>query len=125
MLDTMNRLMPKSSRLTTSSVRALALVLAAGLGLGLGACVEDSEGDPVPLDVQVACKSYCRQATDCNDKVVEDDCREDCYDNMNDCQADEQNEAVDDLQNCADESCNDFTACTIGAGLQCSFGIDI
>jgi hypothetical protein len=36
---------------------------------------------------------------------------------------DEQEAALDDLDECAEDSCNDFLACTIGAGAECVFGI--
>ena len=96
-----------------------ALVVVAGgtAGVVVGAC-EDGE-----LREEITCNQYCRQAHDCDDSIDRDQCEEDCEDAVSDCQDDEKAEALDDLDNCANESCNDFGACTVGAGLQCTFGI--
>ncbi len=84
------------------------------------ACEREGTGD---IRINATCRDYCNQAADCNDDIDVDDCRADCESTMEDCQADEQEEALDDLDDCAVESCNEFGACTIGAGLQCSFGL--
>ncbi len=96
-----------------------------GLGLGLmaaqlNACERDGTGD---LRIGRTCSDYCDTAVSCNDEVDEDACKSDCEDAMNDCMADDQEAALDDLDECAEDSCNDFLACTIGAGAECVFGI--
>lgn len=88
--------------------------------LSAQACEREGTGD---LRINATCRDYCKQATACDDSVDVDDCRDDCEATMGDCQADEQENALDDLDNCATDSCSEFGACTIGAGLQCTFGI--
>lgn len=99
-----------------------------GLLVGLSyACAEDDDGglfDGVSdLRISNACEDYCDQARTCSDDVDVDECRANCEDNMHDCMADEQKQAVEDVEDCSAEACNEFLGCTIGAGLQCSFGI--
>jgi hypothetical protein len=93
------------------------------LGLALAqlqACERDGTGD---FRIEQTCEDYCAQAKTCNDDLDEDACIENCTNTMDDCMADEQEEALDDLDTCGNESCDDFAACTIGAGLECAFGI--
>jgi hypothetical protein len=42
---------------------------------------------------------------------------------MDDCMANDQEDALDDLGGCAEDSCDDVAGCTIGAGLECVFGL--
>lgn len=84
------------------------------------ACEREGTGD---IRINATCRDYCKQAAECNDDIDVDDCRSDCESTMEDCQADEQEQALDDLDDCAVESCDEFGLCTIGAGLQCSFGL--
>lgn len=102
--------------------RALLLV---GLVLGgsLGVACSGEDDDPTPLNVRIACGNYCQQRADCNDEFEVDECETRCKDTMRDCQADEQDEAVRDLNGCSEESCDDVVTCAIGAGTQCFFGI--
>jgi len=103
------------------------LLFAAGLAVG---CT--SEGDDNTEDggtdntsrIASTCQSYCAKAKTCDDdgKTVEQ-CVADCKANLGDCMVDEQSQTLDDLDGCAAESCDDFGGCTIGAGLQCTFGI--
>ena len=88
------------------------------MGIALSSC--DSTGE---IREEFSCARYCNQAEDCNDEVDVDECKSDCEDAVSNCQEDEKDHALDDLENCAMESCDDFAACTIGAGLQCTFGI--
>lgn len=78
------------------------------------------EGDD-PLDGP--CQEYCEQRNVCDGDVDIESCRQDCVDAAQDCQADEKEEALDDIDACADESCDEIAACTVGAGLQCYLGI--
>jgi hypothetical protein len=100
--------------------RTTSLLVAVGLALGvtLGAC--NGTGD---TRIKFTCKDYCAKAAECDDGVDEDDCVDNCRDDMEDCMSDEQEQALDDLDSCSEESCDDFLGCTIGAGLQCTFGI--
>jgi hypothetical protein len=104
-----------------------AFLFAAGLAVG---CTTDGEGDDEDggtdntARIASTCQSYCAKAQTCDDDdgTVEQ-CVADCKANLGDCMVDEQGAALDDLDGCAAESCDDFGACTIGAGLQCTFGI--
>ena len=101
--------------------RPLLLILGLGLGLALGACTDlDGTGD---LRTQISCENYCEQAKECNDNVDAQDCIDRCLGSVDDCMADEQEQALDQLDDCATESCNDFAGCTIEAGAQCYFGL--
>lgn len=103
------------------NIPRLSILIGTLLGAALAqACERDGTGN---IRTNATCRDYCKQAAECNDSVDEEDCRNDCEDKMDDCMSDEQENALDDLDNCAMESCNDFGACTIGAGLQCTFGI--
>lgn len=97
----------------------------AWIGVFLGAalaqaCERNGTGN---IRINGTCRDYCQQAHECNDDVDVDDCRSDCENTMEDCMSDEQEEALDDLDDCATQSCDEFGTCTIGAGLQCSFGL--
>jgi len=96
----------------------LGIALALALGVSIGAC--NGTGD---TRIKLTCKDYCAKAAECDDEVDEDDCVADCRDTMQDCMADEQEQALDDLDACGEESCDDFLGCSIGAGIQCTFGI--
>lgn len=114
---------------TTAGMKTHHGILALFLGLGLGYGCGDGDGDGDLIDgvsdirISSACNDYCSQAQDCDDEVDYDDCVSDCESSMMDCMADEQEQAVEELEGCAEESCDDFGVCTIGAGLQCTFGI--
>lgn len=97
-----------------------ALLLGAVLG-----CNDDDGGQAGVDDaeLQSTCQAYCDHARTCDDEVVIASCVQKCKDRMSDCMADEQSAALDDLNRCATEGCDDFTGCTIGAGLQCTFGL--
>jgi hypothetical protein len=98
------------------------LLVLAGLGLAQGAVAcADEPGET--LTAKIDCKNYCRQAESCNGDINQAECEHDCQDALNECQADEVDEAQDRLNECAQETCDDFTACTIDAGAQCYFGI--
>jgi hypothetical protein len=100
------------------------------LGLAMG-CEDDSSNDSNDDDggmdntarIAATCQSYCNKAHTCDDEEVVEACVADCKSDLGDCMVDEQGDALDDLDDCAAESCDDFGACTIGAGLQCTFGI--
>ncbi|MEZ4239136.1 MAG: hypothetical protein R3F59_23885 [Myxococcota bacterium] len=105
---------------------ALTLGTFALLGtLTLAACDPDGDGDTdiLPDPIESSCSNYCEQRNVCDDEVNVDSCTADCVENANNCQADEQEQALDELDVCAEESCDDIAACTIGAGLECYFGI--
>lgn len=74
-------------------------------------------------ELNATCQDYCDQAKVCDADTAVDQCIIDCKDRLGDCMVDEQSQAVDDLKECADKSCDEFTGCTIGAGLQCTFGL--
>ncbi len=96
----------------------LSAVLFGGLSMVAGfACSETG-----PHRIEKTCEDYCAKAAECSDEVSESDCVADCKDSIGDCMADEQAEALDDLDSCAADSCDDFIGCTIGAGLACTFG---
>ncbi|PRQ08694.1 hypothetical protein [Enhygromyxa salina] len=104
----------------------LVLALAAVAGLTFGACKpgEKDTDEPGPsFDVQNSCKDYCRQAKMCDDSINEQNCRDNCNTAMKSCQADEQKQAINRLDECGKESCGDFVGCTVDVGAQCVFGI--
>ena len=107
---------------------AAAMLCAASPGCGdddHNSSVSDSavdDGDNA-ADIQSTCEDYCAKAHTCDDSKTVEQCVADCKADLGDCMADEQSQVLDDLDACADKACNDFTGCTIGAGLQCTFGI--
>lgn len=103
-------------------VRPLVLVLAGAASLAVGACKED-EVDGDDAQIKSSCESYCEQAKLCNQDINEQNCINDCRNAVGNCMADEVDLALDKLQGCAKEACDDFTACTIDAGAQCYFGL--
>lgn len=87
--------------------------------LMLSGCADELED----LDISSTCSAYCAQAAECDGDVDRDECEDNCVDAVNDCPTDDIDPVLDDLDSCADETCDDFAACTIGAGLECHFGI--
>lgn len=100
--------------------KATLYAVATLVGMAVGACEREGTGD---ARIALTCADYCQKAADCDDEVDVDECKDDCKDAMEDCMDDEQEEALDDLDACAEDSCDDFLGCTIGAGLECTFGI--
>jgi hypothetical protein len=98
------------------------MLLLAGLFM-LQQSVACSDEPSDTLTAEVDCESYCRQAQMCNGDVNQAECESDCKDALDDCQVDEVDEAQDRLNECAKETCDDFTSCTIDAGAQCYFGL--
>jgi hypothetical protein len=114
---------------TNESFRAfgpLLLALAAVTGIALGACNNDDDGDQsgTAIHVRNACEEYCSHAKECDDDRDEQKCYDRCTERMNNCQADEQDAALDKLDSCAKESCDDFLGCRVNVGAKCIFGID-
>lgn len=109
------------------ALRPLLISFAAVAGLTVGACTDDAEGDyddgPVSMEVQTACDTYCAKSLECEPDRDEQDCRDGCYDAMSSCAADQQNQALTQLEMCAQETCDDFLGCTISAGAECFFGL--
>ncbi|HEY8378490.1 MAG TPA: hypothetical protein VIK91_18475 [Nannocystis sp.] len=100
-------------------------LLLALVGASFG-CREDADapgGVVTTAEIKTACESYCARAKACDVNTDLSMCLDDCRDRMADCMQDEQRQAVDDLTDCSAETCDEFTRCAIGAGLQCSFGI--
>lgn len=114
------------TKLQTSfrAIRPLLLVIAAVSGVVVGACKEgDGDESDAPAEIQTACEAYCAKAAQCNDETNLDKCQKNCVDAMTDCMVDELDEALAKLEQCADESCDDFIGCTINVGAQCIFGL--
>lgn len=102
---------------------ALAAIFCVGLG-----CSNDSDnsgggGGASDQEVLATCQSYCDKALVCDSDVDADDCVTKCQDRLGECMADEQHQTLDDLDVCAAKACDKFNTCTIGAGLQCVFGL--
>jgi len=95
---------------------ALSLIATALLSPAVGCSVDE-------IKTEIDCFSYCRQAAECDGDVDRDACEQDCEDTLNDCMADEKEAAQDQLDECSESSCDEFTGCTIEAGAQCFFGI--
>ena len=110
-----------------------AMTLFAVLAVGAPGCGDDAAGDDTAVTaadtgsnasrIQSTCDSYCEKENICNDNGTVEQCVADCKAQLGDCMADEQSQVLDELNDCAAESCNEFGACTFGAGLQCTFGI--
>lgn len=73
--------------------------------------------------VTTVCADYCAQLAMCDDETDVEACEADCADAAGNCQADEQEQALDELEVCAAESCDDILVCTVGASLECYLGI--
>lgn len=113
----------RSRRPFAGAIALFGLLTAGAVGF---ACGEDDDGDDnyeLPFKVATACSDYCERRADCDDEVSRNACEDRCTDTMRDCQADEQDQAVDDLDLCAAESCDDVLKCAVGAGSQCYFGL--
>lgn len=100
-------------------------VLAALLCASMGCGEEESAGGGVvsTAEIKNSCEAYCARARQCDESTDLLQCVSDCRGRMADCMQDEQRQAVDDLSDCATETCGEFTRCAIGAGLQCTFGL--
>ncbi len=106
---------------------AYRFALAAAFCTGL-CCNNDNDDDgggggATDQEVMTTCKKYCDQAQVCDGDVEAGECLVKCQDRLGDCMADEQSQTLDDLETCSLKACDDFKGCTIGAGLQCVFGI--
>jgi hypothetical protein len=96
--------------------RITSLLLAGCFGVTLGACGPHSE-----YRINKVCKRYCQRVFDCNDNTDYEDCVDTCIDDANGCESDSDVEvALDILDDCAAESCNDVGACTLEAWLECN-----
>jgi hypothetical protein len=106
------------------NARRLFTVLLVSAGLGL-ACDDSGDDDGGGDEGRIAstCQTYCAKAHTCDDDKTVEQCVADCKAQLGDCMADEQDQVLDDLDSCAADACDEFTGCTIGAGLQCTFGI--
>lgn len=109
---------------------AYRIALAAALCAAVGCKNDDNDKDHdnstgavSASELNATCQDYCDQAKVCDANVAADKCVSDCKDKLGDCMVDEQSQAVDDLKSCAARACDEFTGCTIGAGLQCTFGL--
>jgi len=109
-------------------IKPLLFAFAAMAGVALGACKEDDAEEydtGATLEVKGSCADYCSAARACDDERDEKECTMKCIDRMTDCQVDEQAAALDRLDACTNESCDDFFGCTVNVGAQCIFGIDL
>lgn len=110
----------KSPRNLAFYLRPLVLVIAGASAMAVGACQEEGN---LSYFGELDCKNYCDRKKDCNDNTDVDKCVDNCIDRMSNCQADEQQEALDQLASCQEVACNEFTGCSIDAGLTCYFGL--
>lgn len=104
---------------------ALATTFCFCFNLGCNKNDDNSSGGGGASDQEVmtTCKTYCDQAQVCDGDVQAGECLTKCQDRLGDCMADEQSQTLEDLESCSAMACDDFKKCTIGAGLQCVFGI--
>ena len=94
-----------------------------GLFLGLGAaqlvaCGSQSD-DPRAI---TTCRDFCERSNQC-DETSMDECQENCRQIVDGCMDDEVDGALDQLAACSSEACNEFTECTLDAGIDCIFGL--
>ena len=80
-------------------------------------------GDGKDAEIQSTCDTYCNKSQTCDGDETLEQCVADCKAELGDCMADEQEQVMQELRDCAAETCDDFGACTFGTGLQCKFGI--
>ncbi|MFV8751153.1 hypothetical protein ACNOYE_11465 [Nannocystaceae bacterium ST9] len=92
-------------------------LIAALIGLVAGACGPHSE-----YRIEKVCKKHCARVVDCNDTIEFDDCVSDCIDISDDCDSDADIEqALDILETCPEEACNDVPGCATEAWVECTF----
>jgi hypothetical protein len=92
------------------------LLLAATIGFTLGACAHSEHR------IKKVCAHFCDRAYDCDDNTNRDKCFDDCVDSAHECSSDDDVEAaLDILDDCVADSCNQVAGCTIDAWLECNF----
>lgn len=97
-------------------VQVASLLLAAVFGITLGACGPHSQHR-----INKVCKRYCQRAYDCNDATNYDNCIDDCVTEANGCESEDDVEvALDILEDCVADSCNQVAACTLEAWVECN-----
>jgi len=95
--------------------RPASAVLAAALGFALGACGPASESR-----MNKVCKRFCERQFDCNDGTDVDDCIDGCVDEAMSCDSDDDvADALDILDECSTQSCNEVPGCLAEAWLEC------
>lgn len=92
------------------------LLIAGAASIAVGACSDEAKSER-------SCKEYCAQAKLCDTSLNEQKCVNSCVEAVGSCMADELEDALQQMDNCANESCDDFVGCTINAGAQCYFGL--
>jgi len=107
-----------------SKSSTLLLALAAVTGIALGACQEEKQAEASP-EIEMACTEYCERHAECDDEVKADECTNECIAVLDACETLEPDEAIDQVEECGAESCDDFNRCRLSAGVQCVFGIGI
>ncbi len=99
----------------SASLRLAALPLAAILGVVLGACAHGQSR------INRVCDNYCQRLLDCNDNADYDDCFDACLESADDCDTDDDTaNALDILEECTADSCNQVIGCTVEAWLECA-----
>lgn len=106
----------------SSTPKALLLALAGTAGIALGACQEEEQAEASP-EIEMACADYCERSAECDDEVKADECTNECIAVLEACETLEPDEAIDQVEECGSESCDDFNRCTLSAGVQCVFGL--
>ena len=100
----------------STSRKITSLLLAACFGITLGACGPHSQHR-----INKVCKRYCERVLDCNDNTDFEDCIDTCIDDANSCESDgDIEDALDILDECSAEACNDVVGCTVEAWLECN-----
>jgi hypothetical protein len=108
----------------------LLFAAAASVGVALGACQEEEdelgeEGLQVPQEIADACAGYCEKLAMCNEETVASECEEKCKGILYACEEHEEDEALDQVQDCADEDCLALPLCTASAAVQCVTGLGL
>jgi hypothetical protein len=95
------------------SAHLLSLLVAASVGLGLGACKSSD------FRAERVCKRHCSYLEDCNNTDY-DNCVNTCIETAAECDSDADVEmALDKLDQCRQEACNEIPGCEIDAWLEC------
>ncbi len=87
--------------------------------MGLIGCIEVDE----TTRIELTCEDYCDRIVVCDDETDVMQCNTDCVDAANNCQNDELDSSLEELDECSMESCDDIGRCSLGAGLECYLGI--
>lgn len=98
--------------------RNLGFVLS-GLLMGALVGVACEDDTPATDDIGRACTNHCERWAECDDDVDFDGCLANCFNAINECPIEEVDEAIAELDDCTDESCEDLAQCSVDPASRC------